>query len=86
VKKEHNELNTEKIIQACDLCGSSYQHGPHRYEGHKSYLYEIMVCDSCWQSNWDGWGPEFEKKLLSLLEDKGLPVPERNEKGYLPRG
>jgi len=78
-------LSSEKIIQTCDLCGSPYQHGPHRYEGHKAHLYGIMVCDSCWQDNWDGWNPRFEEKLLSVLKEKGLPIPERNEKDRLPR-
>jgi len=45
----------------------------------------IMVCDACWQGNWDGWNPRFEEKLLSILKKNGLPVPERNEKGLLPR-
>jgi hypothetical protein len=35
--------------------------------------------------NWDGWAPHHECVLLEHLEKKGLPVPQRNEKGLLPR-
>ena len=75
----------EPIIQACDVCGVKYQHGPHRYEGHWLSLYGIMCCDSCWKGNWDGWTPHYEDKLLEHAKRNGLPVPPRNEKGRLPR-
>lgn len=68
---------------SCDVCG---KHGPHRYEGHKLTLYGgIFCCDSCWASNWDGWAPHYEGVLTKHLKEKGVPVPKRNEKGWLPR-
>lgn len=70
----------------CDVCGSSYQHGPHRYEGHRINLYGgIFACDTCWNGNYDGWAPHYERVLLAYLERQGLPVPQRNNKGLLPR-
>lgn len=76
----------EKIMFNCDVCGTTYQHGPHRYQGHKLNLYgDLFVCDSCWQVNHDGWAPHYEKVLLAHLQKEGLPVPQRNAKGFLPR-
>lgn len=79
-------MTKDKFMFKCDVCGAMYQHGPHRYEGHKLKLYgNIFCCDSCWQGNWDGWAPHYEKMLLDHLRQKNLPVPERNAKGWLPR-
>jgi len=78
-------VSSDKIIQKCDLCDASYQHGPHRYEGRKAHRYGIMVCDGCWSGNWDGWNISYDKKLLAALEENDFPVPERNSKGFLPR-
>ena len=76
----------EKLMFKCDVCGVSYQHGPHKYEGHKLNLYGgLFVCHTCWQSNHDGWAPHHEKILLAHLKEKGLSVPQRNAKGFLPR-
>ena len=72
-------------MQTCDLCKAQYQHGPHRYEGHKLDLYDIMICTICWEGNWDGFNPIHEETLLKILEEKGLPIPKRNSKGLLPR-
>lgn len=70
----------------CDVCGRHYQHGPHRYTGHKLNLYGgIFACDTCWSGNHDGWAPHYEKALLEHLTRQGLPVPARNSKGWLPR-
>jgi hypothetical protein len=76
----------DKIMLKCDVCDAMYQHGPHRYEGHKLELYgNIFCCDSCWKRNWDGWAPHHEKVLLGHLKQKNIPVPEQNAKGWLPR-
>jgi hypothetical protein len=74
-----------KVMLSCDLCGSSFQMGPHVYDGKHIARYQITVCRACWLGNWDGWAPQYEKRLLSLLTERGLPVPARNEKGWLPR-
>ena len=81
-----DEMTNEKITFDCYTCGNTYQHGPHRYEGHKLQRYGgVMVCDTCWQGNHDGWNPHFERILLGILEENELPVPNRNELGFLPR-
>lgn len=46
----------------------------------------LMVCDLCWISSHDGWATEYEPVLLEHLRHQGLPVPQRNAKGRLPRG
>lgn len=79
-------MTKKKIMFSCDVCGNPYQHGPHYYESHKLELYgDIFCCDSCWKGNWDGWAPNHEEILLNHLKEKGLPIPKRNEKGWLPR-
>ena len=75
-----------KFSFICDVCGRAYQHGPHRYEGHRLDLYGgIFCCDTCWNGNWDGWAPQFEKVLLEHLKANGIAPPQRNAKGWLPR-
>lgn len=78
-------MSERKNILTCDLCGKRFQMGPHRYDGEFASLYKITVCKICWDGNWDGWNPGHEKYLLEKLKENGLPIPERNEKGLLPR-
>ena len=78
-------MENEKLMFKCDMCGSQYQHGPHRYEGHKLQRYEMMVCDTCWQSNRDGWAPQYEDHITEHAKAKGITLPPRNDKGLLPR-
>ena len=76
-----------KYMFECDVCGSEYQHGPGRYEGHVLGLYGgVACCDTCWQGNWDGWNPHDEKRILEICKERNVPVPKRNSKGWLPRG
>ncbi|WP_298775509.1 hypothetical protein [uncultured Shewanella sp.] len=80
-------MPNEKFMYNCFLCHDSFQYGPELYDGKKISLYGgIMVCMDCYNANWDGWNRDHEKKLISHLNEKGLPIPERNEKGLLPRG
>ena len=79
-------MTKDILVFPCAVCGNPFQHGPHRYEGHKLELYGgVFCCDSCWKSNWDGWGPVAEPRILAILKEKGLPDPQRNKKGWLPR-
>ena len=71
--------------QACGLCDRSVPYGPHRYEGSMNARYAIFVCNSCRDGNHDGWSPSYTQRLLVSLHQAGLPVPERNQKGLLPR-
>jgi hypothetical protein len=74
-----------KIMVKCDVCETSFQFGRHIYDGKFIPTYQIQVCSGCYEANWDGWGPLAEPIILAHLEKKGLPVPRRNGKGWLPR-
>jgi hypothetical protein len=79
-------MTEDRFMFKCGLCGRSYQHGPHRYEGHRLKPYgNLFACDPCWQGNHDGWAPHYEPVLLAELQRQGLAVPPRNAKGFLPR-
>ncbi len=69
----------------CDLCGSEFQMGAHRYDGKRAPRYDIVVCLPCYEANGDGWNPRYEEFLISHLKEKGLPIPEKNAKGFFPR-
>jgi hypothetical protein len=71
---------------SCDLCGMKVQYGPHRYDLHKWYNYDIFVCRMCHVANEDGIGPLFEPKFESILKEKGIDLPIRNKKGWYPIG
>ncbi len=79
-------MHGKKIMYSCFACGSTFQFGPHIYDGKHIRKYEITVCSGCYEGNWDGWAPHYEEKILKHLNEKELPVPNRNEAGYLPRG
>jgi len=72
-------------MRRCDICGSEFQWGPQRYDGQDIPRYQMIVCMPCYKGNWDGWAPHREKKLEEHLAQKGLPLPERNARGWFPR-
>lgn len=74
----------DKFMTKCDCCGTEFQYGPHKYDGEYIPRYQITVCMSCYDGNWDGWAPQ-DKWLIKHLESKNLPIPKRNRKGCLPR-
>jgi hypothetical protein len=78
-------MEAHKVMLHCDLCNKEFQFGPHKFDGKHIPRYQITVCKPCWDGNWDGWAPHLEKRLISHIEKNGLPVPERNSKGWLPR-
>lgn len=75
-----------KIMVQCDLCGKEYQHGPHRYEGHKWHQFDMMVCEICHSTSHDGIPPIYEGVFKKILEQKGIAIPSRNKKGFYSRG
>ncbi len=79
-------MERQKMVLDCGVCRRAFQFGPGRYDGKYIALYELTVCKTCWDGNWDGWSPEAEIVIQKHLEVKGLEVPLRNEKGWLPRG
>jgi hypothetical protein len=77
--------DSAKLRQTCFSCGTSFVFGMNQYDGSYVPRYKISVCRSCYQSNWDGWSPGVEAKLRPHLAAAGLPIPDRNAKGWLPR-
>ena len=73
-----------QVGSSCHLCGNSFEHDAHAY-GHFIPRYQMTVCMACWNGNWDGWSRHWEPKLLAHPKAHGLPIPEHNERGLLPR-
>lgn len=69
----------------CFLCDRPYRAGPSIYDGRKIPAYDISVCMLCYRSNWDGFTYNDAAKIETHLKIKGLHIPQRNEKGWLPR-
>lgn len=74
------------MMMTCFTCGGEFQFGPHIYSGTHIRMYNMTVCRDCYAANHDGWAPHFEAKILKHLRSEGLPIPDRNEKEWLPRG
>ncbi len=73
------------VSYPCFMCGAQFQMGPGRY-GKYIPLYKINVCSNCYGSNLAGWARSCDdERLVARLSDGGLPIPERNEEGLLPR-
>lgn len=72
-------------VYTCPLCNKQFQMGGGIWDGRLLLGYKITVCSACYDNNWDGWAPHYEDKLLSILDEQGIPHPERNAKGWLPR-
>ncbi len=78
-------MNAEsRIMCKCDICGTSFHFGHHRYDGHKNKTYDVMVCRSCRKNSLDGWAPHDEEKVTKKLIKRRLPLPERDKRGLLP--
>lgn len=76
----------QQVLLDCPFCHSKFKFGYGQYRGHKLNRYGgIFCCDSCWDSNWDGWAPHHEAVLIKQCDEKGILLPDRNDKGLLPR-
>lgn len=80
------QMKEGKMLSHCEICDRNFQFDQHRYDGLKNQTYGIMVCLSCHDANWDGWRPDLEPLLTKKLMEKGVPLPQRNKNGLLPRG
>jgi hypothetical protein len=69
----------------CFVCAKELQMGFDRWDGTFVPRYAITVCAACYQNHWDGWAPDLEERLIQHLRSKGLPIPDRNDRGWLPR-
>lgn len=78
-------IRNSAMMYRCFTCGGEFQFGPHIYNGKHIAAYNLTVCLSCYDGNWDGWAPHCEAKILAHLKDNDLKAPARNEGGYLPR-
>lgn len=76
----------DKFTKAkCDVCKETFKQGPHAYPLIKCSGYEIFVCKICYDGNHDGWNSFYEKAVIEHCQRKGIGLPERNAKGFLPR-
>ncbi len=81
-------MNTDAVstmMFSCFFCGGRFRFGNHIYNGQHIARYQVTVCRSCYDGNWDGWAPRYETRLIAHLQDKAISVPARNAKGWLPR-
>lgn len=85
MKRRTHSPDPNAVMVRCFIHGGDFQFGPHRYAGKHIPRYQITVCETCYQANWDGWAPHYEARILGHLATQGLPVPERNTDGLLPR-
>ena len=73
----------------CDLCGQSFQFGPHIYRGRPIPSWsKVMICSMCEDSNWDGIVPQSHPRFMALLAEQGVTF-QLNDDGWLtipPRG
>jgi hypothetical protein len=79
-------IDGKKFMIRCQLCNSEFQHGPHIYNGKVILSYKLTLCMVCYEGNWDGFAPHYEPNFEKHLTDHGIPIPQRNNKGWYPRG
>jgi len=78
-------MTEDKKTHKCFVCDHKFQHEEHIY-GHFIKSYQIEVCPSCWQTNYDGWPQDITEKIIKHLKKNGLRIPPMNAKDWLPRG
>jgi hypothetical protein len=78
-------MTIDAHLARCDVCRRKFEFGFHQYYGKQIPLYEIAVCNSCWDANWDGWAPHLEERVTAKLKAAGKSLPTRNSKDLLPR-
>lgn len=80
-------MRTEKpFMTTCQLCGSSFQFGPHVYRGKVIAAYKLTLCEACYGGNWDGFAKHYEPTLEAHWQEHRISPPQRNSKGWYPRG
>ena len=77
--------STKPFMESCFLCKSEFQMGGGEFHGYFMKPYGVTVCRGCFRAAKDGWPAASEEKLLPKLKELGKPVPERNDRGLLPR-
>ena len=77
-------MDSDKFMVKCDLCGMSFQFGPHKYDGKYLSDYKMSVCQGCLNAHWDVVGSSHEKQFKDHLKANNIQTPERNAKGWYP--
>lgn len=67
----------------CFLCKRRFQFGRGVYEGRNIRDWSIIVCNICYDGNWDGIVPNSYPHLSEHLAQHEIEV-RRNEKGWIP--
>ena len=75
--------NKHKTLIDCFLCRRPFQMGPHRYAEPWTRMWETSVCNTCYNSEWDGIVPGSYPNLDAHLAERGLG-PAQNAKGWIP--
>ncbi|MCH8348420.1 MAG: hypothetical protein IH901_08030 [Proteobacteria bacterium] len=78
-------MKSEPIKYPCFFCDAKCQMEAGVYELRRLGNYGVSVCTICYEGSWDGIAPVYQDKLIAFLKENGKKVPERNEKGWLPR-
>ncbi len=54
-------------FEKCFLCNQAFEFGPRVFGGRRIPEWDLMVCMSCHESNWDGIIPEARPTLVPYL-------------------
>lgn len=69
-------MDATRIMYPCISCGRQFQFGPDRYDGRVAKLYgNAPVCNTCWNANFDGWGPSVNRNCSPCLRKWGFRYP-----------
>ena len=63
-----------KQFEACFLCRQAFEFGSRAYEGRSIPAWEMIVCTSWYESNWDGIVPEVFPHLIPYLKSRRVEV------------
>lgn len=77
-------MSKPKRLGNCGICRRWF--GRDQKPAYLIPRYRLVICRGCYACNWDGWGPCWEDTLERHLQVRGVEIPERNEKGWYPRG
>ena len=69
----------------CVICEKKFSFSNGSYGGKYLKRYCVMVCNSCYEFNHDGWNLQSEKSVTKNLSDFEISLISRNESGFLPR-
>jgi hypothetical protein len=79
---EEMRMEGEKTLVKCFLCRREVQFGPHVYNGKTIPPWDIFVCDTCYQANWDGIVPGTFPHLIAHLKSKSIEI-RPNKRGWI---